>query len=244
MERLSKQKIKLIKRYQLKKYRKQDGLFLAEGKKIVFELISSKIKPKVIIFSDEWLEKNELLQTSITCFSTSNENFKQITQQTTPDGILALCEIPTYPISILNQWSIALDNIQDPGNLGTIIRIADWFGIQNIICSNETVDAYSFKVVQATMGSISRVQIHYTDLSTLFQNTSLPIYGATLEGQSIYELLKPIEKGILLIGNESHGVHKSLKPFIKKEITIPKIGFAESLNAGVATGILVSHLTQ
>lgn len=244
MERLSKQKIKQIKRYQMKKYRKQDGLFLAEGKKIVSELILSKIKPKVIIFSDEWLEKNERIETSIACFATSSRDFQQISQQKTPDGVLAVCEIPNHNLQLTNQWSIALDNIQDPGNLGTIIRIADWFGIQNVICSNETVDAYSLKVVQATMGSIGRINVHYTNLEQFFQNSPLPVYGATLEGQSIYELLQPIEKGILLIGNESHGVQNQLKPYIQQEITIPLFGQAESLNAGVATGILISHLLK
>lgn len=244
MERLSKQKIKQIKRYQIKKYRKQDGLFLAEGKKNVFELISSKVKPKVIIFTDEWLEKNEFPKTSIASFVSSSKDFQQISQQKTPDGILAVCEIPKHDLSLKNQWSIALNNVQDPGNLGTIIRIADWFGVQHIICSNETVDAYSFKVVQSTMGSIAKVHIHYTDLVTLFQNTSLPIYGAMLNGTSIYELKKPIDQGILLIGNESHGIQNHLTPLIHQAITIPRFGHAESLNAGVATGILMSHLIK
>lgn len=243
---LFQQDLKDIKRLHLKKYRHQEKLFLAEGTKIVFELLQSKIKPKIIIISKDWQDSNskeEILFHRIE--ELSDKEFKKISSQKNPEGIMAVCEIPEFnlPASESNEWMIALDFLQDPGNLGTIIRIADWFGINTILCSTNTTDAYSPKVVQATMASLFRVNVVYTHLADYLSNTTLPVYAADLEGQSVYES-KGEKAGIIVIGNESNGISEELRPFIGKNYTIPKLGKAESLNAGVATGIILSHLVN
>ena len=243
---LFQQDLKDIKRLHLKKYRHQEKLFLAEGTKIVFELLQSKIKPKIIIISKDWQDSNskeEILFHRIE--ELSDKEFKKISSQKNPEGIMAVCEIPEFnlPASESNEWMIALDFLQDPGNLGTIIRIADWFGINTILCSTNTTDAYSPKVVQATMASLFRVNVVYTHLADYLSNTTLPVYAADLNGQSVYES-KGEQAGIIVIGNESNGISEELRPFIDKYYTIPKLGKAESLNAGVATGIILSHLVN
>jgi TrmH family RNA methyltransferase len=140
-----------------------------------------------------------------------------------------------------NKITLVLDGIQDPGNLGTIIRVTDWFGIDQIVASTDTADLYNSKVVQSTMGSITRVSVWYKDLTTWLSKSSVPVYGALLNGENIY-YLKPIHEGLLVIGNESRGIRENILPFIKHAITIPKKGAAESLNAAMATGIILSHL--
>jgi len=140
-----------------------------------------------------------------------------------------------------NKITLLLDGIQDPGNMGTIIRIADWFGIDQIIASEDSVEFYNPKVIQSTMGSFIRVNCWYKNLPEQLQHASVPIYGALLDGQSVNEIGK-INEGILVIGNESKGIRDAVLPFISKAVTIPRIGYAESLNAAVATGILLSHL--
>ena len=144
-------------------------------------------------------------------------------------------------IDLHNQWTLMLDDIQDPGNFGTIIRIADWFGIKNIICSNGTADLYNPKVIQSTMGSFTHVNIFYKDLKSFLQNNVIAVYGAVLNGTNIFSVNKNKE-GIVLIGNEGKGINKELQQFINQPVTIPKIGNAESLNAAIATGIIISQL--
>ena len=243
---LFQQDLKDIKRLHLKKYRQQEQLFLAEGNKIVFELLQSKIKPKIIIISEDWQNSNSEIEILFSRVEQiSNKDFAKISNQKNPEGILAVCEIPDEQVDLtnFNEWVIALNQLQDPGNLGTIIRIADWFGISTIVCSKNTADAYNPKVVQSTMASIARVKLLYTDLEDFFAHTQLPIYAADLQGESIYDSIN-LPPGILLIGNESNGIEERLKQYVSNFITIPKRGIAESLNAGVATGILVSHLLQ
>ena len=170
---------------------------------------------------------------------------KKISVQSNPNQVLAVCNYfkeKKSSFDFKKNFSLYLDDIRDPGNLGTIIRIADWFNIENIICSNNCVDCYNPKVVQATMGSLTRVNIFYLDLVSFIQkNKNKKIYAATLSGSSVLDHPK-IKEGIILIGNESKGIHEDLLVLATNKITIPRFGHAESLNAAVATGIILSHL--
>lgn len=165
----------------------------------------------------------------------------------TPPGVLALVKIPVQPALNYNllekKFSLALDGVQDPGNLGTIIRTADWFGIEHIICSDDTVDAYNPKVVQATMGSLSRVKIHYTPLAHGLAQIKLPVFGALLNGQNIYNANFGSE-GIILMGNEGNGIRLETQAVINTAITIPQAGSAESLNVAIATAIFCSEISR
>ncbi len=238
---LSKNEVKSIQSLCHKKQRQQEGLFVAEGVKLVEEIIQSDYRVKKIFSTDKWYSENTHLNAIISIVS--EDELTRISSLQTPNQVLAIVYQPIITtISLLgNQLTLVLDGIQDPGNMGTIIRNADWFGISQIICSHNTVELYNPKVIQGTMGSFLRVKVSYVDLVPLLKNTNIPVYGALLDGESIYTGQKPKE-GIILIGNEGQGISKELLPFISNPITIPKIGGAESLNAAVATGIILSHL--
>jgi len=176
----------------------------------------------------------------------TEEELKKVSTLATPNQVLALINKNRTPFPVVNNNEVVLmlDDIQDPGNMGTIIRIADWFGINKILCSEGCADIYNPKVIQSTMGSIMRVHVHYTHLVEWCNaHADLNYYGATLSGASIYHH-KPLQAGVLIIGNESKGIQDALLAVCKEQITIPKIGEAESLNAAVATGILLSHLIE
>lgn len=257
---LSKKQIQLVNSLKLKKNRDVHNLFIAEGTKIVPEILDSEIRVKTLFATTEWLNKNEKRifgKQQIEIVEVSDEELKKISALSTPNEVLAVAELPTYTINtdaIADQLTIALDEIKDPGNMGTIIRIADWFGIKEIICSDNSVDAFNPKVVQATMGSITRVKIHYTDLPVFFNSiNNVKVYGAVLHGENIYkEQLS--NKGIILIGNESKGISENLLPSISTKITIPSFAVstsdsaekkgAESLNAAIATAILCSEFRR
>lgn len=184
---------------------------------------------------------------NITLFEVNNSELAKISTLQTPQGILALVYLPHQqqidPKSLRHAFSLVLDDVQDPGNLGTIIRTADWFGIKNIICSTNTVEAYNPKTVQATMGSLCRVNITYTNLISFLGNTQLPIFGALLDGKSIYET-KWGNEGLILLGNEGHGISEKLIAKITVPVTIPRIGAAESLNVAVSAAIFCNELTK
>ena len=239
---LSKSEVKYIQTLCHKKQRQDSGLFMAEGVKLVNELIKSKLIIKKLYATEDW--KSEVPCNAELIRVTADE-LQKISALQTPNKVLALIEEPISPILKLlkNTWVLALDGIQDPGNMGTLIRIADWFGINTIVASNDSVDCYSNKVVQSTMGSIARVSIVYMDLPDFLSSSNIPVFGALLEGQSVYNAAIP-KGGILLIGNESKGIHPNCRKFIDNPISIPRIGGAESLNAGVAAGILLSYLTK
>ncbi len=241
MYKLSKNEVKFIQSLCHKKHRISEGLFIAEGVKLVEEIIKSPFRIKKIYATDKWTAPKQTNADVVTLIS--EEDLERITLLQTPNQVLALVGIPIVPaeIKLENRLTLMLDGIQDPGNFGTIIRLADWFGIAQIICSHDTVELYNPKTIQSTMGSFVRVNIIYKDLPKVLKTTKLPVYGALLEGQSIYTISKPT-KGILLIGSEGKGIGEELLPHITNPITIPRIGGAESLNAGVATGILLSHL--
>jgi RNA methyltransferase, TrmH family len=237
---ISKNELKYIQSLCQKKQRAAEGVFIAEGPKLAEELISSNYKIIRGYALASWLAENK---TSKGFTEVSDIELEKMTGLQTANQVILIVEQKiqkTIP-DLSKKLSLVLDGIQDPGNLGTIIRIADWFGITQIIASEDTVDLYNPKVVQSTMGSFIRVPVYYTDIVSFLSATKLPVYGAMLEGKSMYELEKP-STGLLVIGNESKGIRTALQPLIKQAITIPRIGGAESLNAAVATGILVSHM--
>ena len=239
---LSKNEAKYIQSLFHKKQRLQSGLFIAEGIKLVEELLCSSFTIKKIYATADWTNSKA---NDVELVRVSEDELQKISGLQTANKVLALVEQPVAEAlkKISPKIYLALDGIQDPGNMGTIIRIADWFGIDTIIAGDDSVDVFNHKVVQSTMGSIIRVKVHYAHLNDWFKTNDLPVYGALLEGESVYNTAA-MQTGILLIGNESKGIRNELLPFITHPVSIPRIGTAESLNAAVATGILLSHLIK
>ncbi|MBL4624169.1 MAG: RNA methyltransferase [Flavobacteriales bacterium] len=233
---LTNNKIKLINSLKQKKNRDVHGLFIAEGEKVVQEFIDSRFEIEEI-FSNDPFKFSETTKVSA-------KELSRVSNLKTPNNVLGLFKIPQVEFDV-NQLkgsvTIALDELKDPGNLGTIIRIADWFGISNIICSEKSVDVYNPKVIQSTMGSLTRVNIHYEDLSNILRSSEVKSYGALLDGDNIYSTQK-ITEGIIVFGNESKGIGKEVLHLLDNKITIPRIGGAESLNAAVSVGIICSEL--
>ncbi len=233
MENLSKIKIKLIRSLRSKKNRDAEQLFVVEGEKIIQEILTDHTNlVEFVCTSDAHFPFDR-------SFYTDERNMKEISSLKTPGNLLAVVRFPKFEFSE-NEIILALDGIQDPGNLGTIIRTADWFGISKIVCSYDTVDCFNPKVVQATMGSLFRMSIEYVDLNKLLSQSTLPIYGALLDGADMYSA--PMEKRcILVIGNEGKGISEEIKSLVTMPIFIPKFGSAESLNAAMASGIILAE---
>ena len=241
MSDLSKNKIKWIRSLHQKKIREEEGLFCVEGEKMVLEAIAfASDSVQLIVHTAEF----KFSHPSAESYCVSEKELAQISTLKTPNKAFALLlkkEISDF--SVQNNLILALDGVQDPGNMGTILRIADWFGISTIVCSKNTVECHNPKVVQASMGAIFRVQITYVDLAQWLQKQTVPIYGALLSGESIYTQ-QELKNGILLLGNEGNGISEDLLPLITHPISIPRIGQAESLNVSVAAGILVSEFIR
>ena len=244
---LSKAQISLITSLQNKKFRLQHQIFVVEGIKSVLEFVNSSYKVQKIYTTPQAVTKLGKIPHNIKLEEINESDFQKISSLKNPQGALALVELPQHNILNLEELkgkhSIVLDDVQDPGNLGTIIRTAEWFGIEHIICSIGTVDAFNPKVVQATMGSLSRVQIYYIDIEELITSTNLPTFGAVLNGKSIYQTDFGKE-GLIIMGNEGNGIRKNLIPKIQKSVTIPRIGKAESLNVALATTLFCSEITR
>ena len=245
---LSKTHTKYIQSLQHKKFRDEYGLFLAEGPKVVMDLLNSRkfICKEIFALNNCIQENTELLLLLHEKVVTDVEDFElqKISALSTAHEVVAVFEKtkPVFEINTSSKITLVLDTIQDPGNLGTIIRIADWFGIENIICSIGCADMYNAKVVQSTMGSLGRVNVIYADLvNWLKENDTIKIYSASLEGKDVKSFGK-LKDGILIIGNEANGVSDEVMELVNEKITIPRIGEAESLNAAVATGIILSHI--
>lgn len=242
---LVKTKIKYIQSLGQKKFRDEADLFIAEGPKVVKELLQADLTIVKEIFAlKEWIEENSQLLRNVKVEEIAEVDLEKISQLKTPNKVLAVASrLKQEEKDEKTGLTLALCGIQDPGNLGTIIRIADWFGIRQVVCSMDSADVYNPKVVQSTMGSIARVRVIYRDIEKwLSGKKDVRIYAAVLDGQDITRL-KRIEKGIILIGNESKGIGADILELANVRITIPRKGNAESLNAAVATGILLSHLT-
>ncbi|MFT3936136.1 MAG: RNA methyltransferase [Chitinophagaceae bacterium] len=246
---ITKLQVKYIQSLRQKKFREEEGVFVAEGPKIINELLAEQPGALVSLYATEaWLRVHEkLLQgtTQSKFVLIKEEELERISFLQTPHEALGIFKKPTDTKLVFAQTlSLMLDGIQDPGNMGTLIRIADWFGLRNIVCSPDCADAFAPKVVQSTMGSIMRVQLQYTDILQLAtQQKNIPLYAATLNGEKINDM-QPIKEGIIVIGNESKGIQPALLEHCKKRITIPRIGHAESLNAAVAAGIILSRLAS
>lgn len=242
---LGKSKIKYIQSLGQKKHRDEERLFIAEGPKLVAELLRDNPGLVSQVYAlPSWIEAHRNLTNTAAVTEVTDDELAKISQLQTANQVLAIFrQFPADPVPLLKgQVVLALDTIQDPGNLGTIIRIADWFGIAHIICSPECADQYNPKVVQSTMGSIGRVRLHYTNLPQwLEEQKELRVYAASLEGQDISRMNK-LEEGIIVIGNESKGISAAVMEKVNVRITILRKGKAESLNAAVAAGIIASHL--
>ncbi|MFH6972124.1 MULTISPECIES: TrmH family RNA methyltransferase [Flavobacterium] len=239
---VSKNQIKLITSLQQKKYRIANKLFFAEGVKGIQELLDSDFELEHLYttqndFDEVFKEKKTII---------SENDLKKITALATPNSCLAVFKMPLEKQIIETGLIVALDSIRDPGNLGTILRLCDWFGIQQILCSKETVDVYNPKVVQATMGSIARVNVNYMDLNTFLATTKLPVFGTFMDGSNIYKSELP-KQGVIIMGNEANGISIELEKSVTSRLTIPRFGNlqkTESLNVATATAIVLSEFCR
>lgn len=250
---LSKAKIKYLNSFSLKKNRDKESVFIAEGVKLVGDLLPY-FKLKTIVATKEWLLENRVEADEIIDIEDISE-MKKISQLTTPSPVFALFYRQNIDLDIDGmlkdkQLILALDSVQDPGNMGTIIRIADWFGIKNIVCSTTTVDVYNSKTVQSTMGALARVAVYYVDLVEFLKqcrNCDYPIYGTFLDGESIYTK-KLSSHGVIVMGNEGKGVSKEVASEIGEKLLIPSypidVVTSESLNVAVATAIVCSEFRR
>lgn len=242
---LSKTQSKYIRSLALQKFRKEHESYLAEGEKIVAEWLFSDEKIELIVGLDNWISDNtQLIQKhpEAVCISVSEDELKQISTLQSPNKALLVVHNKLQPqLSNINNWCIALDGIRDPGNMGTILRIADWFGIKDVICSPDCVDAFCPKVVQSGMGAHLRVNIHETNLVDFIKESPLNGIAAVLGGENVYRM-SSLDKGIIIIGNEAKGISEEIIALAKYKVTIPRQGGAESLNAGVSAGILCALL--
>ena len=239
---VSKNQIKLITSLQQKKYREQEKLFFAEGIKVIQELLLSNFELEHLYTTQADFNEVEANKKTIV----SENDLKKISALTTANSCLALFRIPKPAVIASKGLILALDDIRDPGNLGTILRLCDWFGIEQLICSATTVDLYNPKVVQATMGSISRVKVNYVDLNLYLKNTELDVFGTFMDGNTIYKEKLPAE-GIIVMGNEANGISESISQIITKRLTIPRFGKlkqTESLNVATATAIILSEFRR
>lgn len=247
---ISKSKIKLIASLSQKKFRDETSLFIAEGTKLVTDLAPA-FQCFLLIATPQWLAENndikadEIIETDI-------DELKKISNQKSPQGVLAVFRQPTYtynPLELNHKLSLALDDVQDPGNLGTILRIADWFGITDVFCSEYTADAFSPKTVQATMGALARVKVHTVNLNEFLQSCAgkLPIYGTFMDGENIYSKTLT-QHGMIVMGNEGNGISPTIEKLVTEKLLIPNYPAgqvtSESLNVGVATALVCGEFRR
>lgn len=239
---LSKNRIKLLNSLHKKKFRLQNKLFIAEGVKVIKEFLKSSYELESLYTTTDVFaidsDKIEFI---------GPEDLKKITALTTPQVALAVFKIPAEASRISKNFSVALDRVRDPGNLGTIIRLCDWFGIKSLICSEDTVDCYNPKVVQATMGSLARVNVSYVNLPAYLEKQENLIYGTFMEGESIYENGFSKSNGVLVLGNEANGISVEVEKLVNQKISIPQFGKlreTESLNVATATAIFLSEFRR
>jgi len=248
---VSKNQIKLITSLQQKKYRNEHQLFLAEGVKVIQELLQSNFVLEHLFVTEAIFEKVIPSQKTLV----NETDMKRISALSTPSSCLAVFKIPPSTPIETKGLTVALDDIRDPGNLGTIIRLCDWFGVQQVICSKETVDVYNPKVIQATMGSITRVSINYVDLKQFISESPLPVYGTFMDGTNVYKETLP-KDAILIMGNEANGISATIEYLVNNRIAIPRFPSAvrsalsgdlqqtESLNVATATAIFLSEFRR
>ena len=237
---LSKNHIKLITSLSQKKYRQKHKLFVVEGVKVVQEFLNSSYELEIVFSTDtDFSSTNKFIEVT-------DQELKKISSLKNPNKVLAIFKIPNQINPIMGGLILALDSINDPGNLGTIIRLCDWFGIEQLVCSNETVDCFNSKVVQASMGSLTRVAVSYLDLKKYLQNASVPIFVADMDGLNVYKTKLP-DSAVLVLGNEANGISDDIKQLVTTKITIPRYGAfqqTESLNVATASAILLSEFRR
>ena len=237
---LSKNHIKLITSLSQKKYRQKHKLFVVEGVKVVQEFLNSSYELEIVFSTDtDFSSTNKFIEVT-------DQELKKISSLKNPNKVLAIFKIPNQINPITDGLILALDSINDPGNLGTIIRLCDWFGIEQLVCSNETVDCFNSKVVQASMGSLTRVAVSYLDLKKYLQNASVPIFVADMDGLDVYKTKLP-DSALLVLGNEANGISDEIKQLVTTKITIPRYGAfqqTESLNVATASAILLSEFRR
>ncbi|WP_316743298.1 RNA methyltransferase [Pedobacter antarcticus] len=242
---LSKSQIGFIKSLHQKKYRKEHGIFIIEGIKSIIEFIPSGFQIHSIYVLSEYQHLLPELPSNIKLFEINSKDLDKISTLQAPQGILALVHIPLQEkldLTVLSTgFSLVLDGIQDPGNLGTIIRTADWFGFKHIICSPNTVEVYNPKTVQSTMGSLCRVKVVYQDLPELIRNVNIPVFGALLEGENMYQTNWG-KSGLIVLGNEGKGLSPEVIKLIDRPVTIPGAGLTESLNVAVSAAIFCADI--
>ncbi len=247
---LSNSQVKQIKALSIKKFRDESGLFLAEGTKLVLELLDC-FKLKLMIATSDWISQNgkDIIHN---IQIVSLEELQKVSSLKTPQGVLAVFEKPQYQLSdidLTENLNLAIDDVQDPGNLGTIIRIADWFGIRDVICSLHSADVFSSKTVQSSMGALARVRVHYVDLEQFLkaQPASIPIFGTFMDGNNIYTE-KLTSNGIIVMGNEGNGISSKVEKLVTNKLLIPNFPAnektSESLNVGVATALVCAEFRR
>jgi TrmH family RNA methyltransferase len=244
---ITKQQLSFVRSLHQKKYRQMYGKFLVEGDKLVRELLASPFKIQAIFKTAAWNETIE--RGKIEVIEVTEEELRKIATHENPNQVLAIAEVPAANDELLTKklpmgLYLACDNLSDPGNAGTLIRTADWFGVEHVFFTTNSVDVFNPKVVSAAKGSLFRVGCHYVDLKALFaNNTHLPVYGTFMEGSNIYQTV--LEKsGIIVVGNEANGIGEEVTSFINHKISIPNFGKAESLNAAVAAGIVMGEFRR
>ena len=239
---VTKNQIKIIADLHQKKHRLMHNMFIAEGQKCISELLQSHFELVYLLETEPVFEHISFSEKYLV---TAND-LKKMSALTNANNCLAVFKIPASKKVINSGLIVALDNISDPGNLGTIIRLCDWFGITDLICNKTTVDLYNPKVVQATMGSLSRINVSYLDLETFFDNTKMPVYGTFMDGENVYQATLPTS-AILLMGSEANGISEKLHKKVTKRISIPRFGDlqnTESLNVATATAIFLSEFKR
>ena len=239
---ISKNQLKIITSLSQKKYRQKHNLFIAEGVKVIHELLNSSFVMDTLFAVDDF----EIPISHENIIRISDKDLQKISNLNSPNKVLGLFKIPEEKSAINKGLIVALDAVNDPGNLGTIIRLCDWFGVSQLICSTDTVDCFNQKVVQASMGSLTRVSLKYLDLKSHLEETNLPMFIADMNGENVYNTALPAE-GILIMGNEANGVSDPIKKLVKNKISIPRFGAiqaTESLNVATATAILLSEFKR
>ena len=251
---IGKSTTKLINSLALKKYRTKENCFLIEGDKMVKEALDSDLKIKLLIVTDQFTTRFPITQSAAErIIETDAKEIKKVSLLQHPQNSLAVCEIPKkqdFPKSLPEGLSIYLDGIQDPGNMGTIVRICDWYGIQHVFCSPDSVDLYNPKVIQASMGSFNRIHLHECDFETLAdlaQKSEAPLFGTFMNGDNVYQKQLP-KQAVLVMGNEGNGIRPAVEKLIPNKLSIPNFSMnktkAESLNVSVATAILCSEFKR
>jgi TrmH family RNA methyltransferase len=244
---LSKSQISFIKSLHQKKYRKENGLFIIEGIKSLLEFTHSRYQIQSIYYLPQYQSLLPKLAPKIELFEVNHAELSKISTLQAPPGVLAILKTAEQAFNdtsvLRDTFSIALDGIQDPGNLGTIIRTADWFGFKNVICSENTVEVYNPKTVQATMGSLARVNVFYVNLPDFLKQAKVPVYAAMLSGENLFQV-KWQKEGIVVLGNEGQGISSQVAEGIANAITIPRIGGAESLNVSISGAIICAEISR